>query len=161
MGTGWLGKVGVCIRTNGTVRHAVEGDLEQLLELYRHLHTREKPPALDVHLREVWNEMLGDSKMHILVVGKDDELVSSSTLVVVRNLTRGTRAYAWIENVVTHSEYRRQGYGKYVVEKALAIAWHEQCYKVMLMTGNDGAIQFYEKCGFELGKTGLVAYPSD
>ena len=132
-GTGRLGRVGVCLGTNPTVRRAVEGDLEQLLELYRHLHTREKPPALDVHLRELWSEMLADRNLHVLVAEKDRKLIATRTLVLARNLTRGARPFGLIENVVTPAELRRKGYGKYVVGEALKIAWQNGCYKVMLL----------------------------
>ena len=159
-GTGWFRRMEVWLSTSA-VRHAVEGDLEQLLELYRHLHHREEPPALDSHLQELWSEMLADHNMHILVIEKDDHLLASCTLVVVRNLTRAAHPYALIENVVTHANYRREGYGKRVIDKALKIAWHRDCYKVMLMTGNESVVEFYEKCGFKIGeKTGLVAYPN-
>ena len=161
MGTGWLGRVGTCLGTNEVVRHAVEGDLEQLLELYQHLHRDEPLLAIDNRVRQLWSEMLADDKMHILVAEIDASLVASCVLVVIPNLTRGARPYGLIENVVTHSDHRRRGYGKGVVEGALKIAWETECYKVMLLTGNESAVQFYEKCGFVQGiKTGLVAYPN-
>ena len=159
-GIGWLGRVGVCLSTNEAVRHAVEGDLEQLLELYRHLHPSEKPPTFDALLQDLWGEMLADRNMHVLVAEKDRKLIATCTLVVVRNLTRGARPYGLIENLVAHTEYRHKGYGKLVMKEALEIAWQQNCYKAMLLTGNEGAVQFYERCGFASGvKTGLVAYP--
>ena len=161
VGIGWLGKVGVCIRTNEAVRHAVEGDLEQLLELYQHLHRDEPLLAIDNRVRQLWSEMLADDKMHVLLTEEGGALVSSCTLTVITNLTRCARPYGLMENVVTHSDHRRRGYGKRVVEGALKIAWETECYKVMLLTGNESAVQFYEKCGFVQGiKTGLVAYPN-
>ncbi len=160
-GTGWLDRVGVCLGTKATIRHAIEGDLEQLLELYRHLNPSDPSLTVDTSVRQLWSEMLVDNNMHILVIEKDDHLLASCTLVVVQNLTRGARPYGLIENVVTHAEHRRQGYGKQVIGEALRIAWQDECYKVMLLTGNESAVQFYEKCGFVRGvKTGLVAYPA-
>ncbi len=162
MDIGWLGRVGVCLGTNPTVRRAVEGDLEQLLELYRHLHRDEPLLAMDHRVRQLWSEMLADDKMHILVIGGNDHLLAPCTLVLVQNLTRGARPYGLLENVVTHAEHRHRGHGKRVVEEALAIAWQNMCYKTMLLTGNPAAVEFYEKCGFVRGvKTGLVAYPTD
>jgi len=69
-----------------------------------------------------------------------------------------------IENVVTHAEYRRRGFGTSILQYALEIAWENKCYKVMLLTGSkDPAIhQFYEKTGFKMGiKTGFVANAID
>ncbi len=150
----------MCTDTDHTLRHVENGDLEELLELYRHLHPRDPLPIVNARLRAQWRQMLADDNMHILVAVADAGLVASCTLVLVRNLTHGARPYGLIENVVTRAEMRRRGYGRQVVEGALAIAWQNDCYKVMLMTGNASALQFYEHCGFELGvKTGLVAYP--
>lgn len=146
--------------TSPTVRHAEHDDLEELLELYTHLHPGDPSPTLDARLRAQWDKMLADDNIHILVTVADAGLVASCTLVLVRNLTRGARPYGLIENVVTRAEMRRRGYGRGVVEEALAIAWQNNCYKVMLMTGNASALQFYDRCGFVQGvKTGLVAYP--
>ena len=146
--------------TNPTVRHAENDDLEELLELYQHLHSGDPSPIINAPLRAQWGEMLADANMHILVTVADAGLVASCVLVAVPNLTRSARPYGLIENVVTRAEMRRRGYGRQVIEGALAIAWRNNCYKVMLMTGNASALQFYRQCGFVQGvKTGLVAYP--
>ncbi len=59
---------------------------------------------------------------------------------------------------MTHAEYRRRGIGTYVLQHALSVAWDRQCYKVMLLTGRDGAHAFYEQAGFTKGtKTAFVA----
>jgi GNAT superfamily N-acetyltransferase len=67
-----------------------------------------------------------------------------------------------IENVVTHPDHRRQGFGGQVLQYALQIAWDQNCYKVMLLTGRkeESTMVFYEKAGFVRGvKTGFIAYP--
>ena len=90
----------------------------------------------------------------------DGPLVSSCTLTVTPNLTRGTRPYGLIENVVTHANFRRRGLGQQLIDHALQMAWQQRCYKVMLLTGQQAAHHFYEECGFRKGiKTGFVAYP--
>jgi GNAT superfamily N-acetyltransferase len=92
-----------------------------------------------------------------------EELVSTCALAVIPNLTRGCRPYGVIENVVTHASHRRRGYGTALLRAALARAWREGCYKVMLMTGrkDDETFHFYRSAGFDSDeKQAFVAMPA-
>jgi GNAT superfamily N-acetyltransferase len=67
-----------------------------------------------------------------------------------------------IENVVTHINHRRMGYGKSLLAHTLDFAWSADCYKVMLMTSrkDTGTRQFYESAGFDShAKLAYVAKP--
>jgi GNAT superfamily N-acetyltransferase len=78
-------------------------------------------------------------------------------LVVIKNLTRGASPYALIEGVVTHPDYRNRGIGTRLLRLAQEMAREIGCYKVMLLTGRENAIPFYEKAGFSRGsKTGFI-----
>lgn len=145
------------------IREACQQDLEALLELYRHLHATDAPLPDGPALREVWDQMRSDPKVHCLVADVQGELVASCVLVIIPNLTRGARPYGLIENVVTHAAHRRQGIATRLLGHALQLAWGKNCYKVMLLTGSQSEAihQFYEKAGFvNGGKTGFVARPS-
>jgi GNAT superfamily N-acetyltransferase len=87
------------------------------------------------------------------VAEADGRLVSSCSLSIIPNLTRGGRPYAVIENVVTDADWRRRGLGRQVLAAATAQAWAAGCYKVMLATGSrrEATLQFYEGAGFERG----------
>jgi len=81
----------------------------------------------------------------------------------VPNLTRGARAFGLIENVVTHGDHRKKGLATRVLTHALQIAWDNDCYKVMLLTGSEkeSILRFYEQAGFKRNiKTGFIAYPA-
>lgn len=80
----------------------------------------------------------------------DGQIVSSCVCVIVPNLTRNVRPYAWIENVVTHERYRGKGYASQCLEYAKTIAEQRGCYKIMLMTGSKKAetLHFYEQAGY-------------
>ncbi len=87
------------------------------------------------------------------------EIVASCTLAIIKNLTRNLRPYGLIENVITHPDYRRKGYGTEVLHKAVQIATEQNCYKVMLLTGSksEDTLRFYKKAGFVQGvKTGFI-----
>ena len=93
-----------------------------------------------------------DNPNHFCLVIEDEgTIVSSCILVIVKNLTRNARPYALIENVVTHEDYRKKGYGTAILKRAMEIAKEENCYKVMLMTSSkeEQIFRFYEKSGFD------------
>ena len=84
-------------------------------------------------------------------------------LITAPNLMRGGRQHAFIENVVTHADYRRRGFGKAIVNHALREAWRAGCYKAMLLSGSKRpeVHRFYASCGFRADdKTGFVARPA-
>ena len=94
----------------------------------------------------------------VILVGEfGGRLAASCSLVVVPNLTRGGSSYGLIENVVTHSDYRKRGFGRQLLTAASDAAWQAGCYKVMLMTGSKKpeTLNFYGSAGFEQSKTGF------
>ncbi len=134
-----------------TLRLLAETDLDALLGLYTELHPADAPLPEHARVLEVWRAMLGDPKLHCLGGFLDAQLVTSCTLLLVPNLTRGCRPYALIENVVTTTAYRGRGYGRAILQHACDIAWQHGCYKVMLQTGrkDDATLAFYESAGFD------------
>ena len=145
------------------VRHIKKGELEDLLELYQHLHQKDAPLPAKSELNSLWENIFSNSLLHYFVVedGENSKLVSSCTISIIPNLTRGARPYGIIENVVTHEEFRKEGFGTAVLKFALKEAWKNNCYKVVLTTGRQDAeiISFYEGAGFQKGiKTGYIAY---
>jgi GNAT superfamily N-acetyltransferase len=138
------------------IRAAQQNDLQRLLDLYQHLNAHDARGTPDEAV-VVFERFLLYPGSAILVGQINAELVTSCTLVVIPNLTRGGSPYALIENVVTHAAYRNRGFGKAILKAAVERAWPEGCYKAMLMTGSKKAstIAFYEAAGFEQTKTGF------
>ncbi|HRD75589.1 MAG TPA: GNAT family N-acetyltransferase [Hyphomicrobiaceae bacterium] len=139
-----------------SIRALEAPDLPQLLELYPHLNPSDEVPSLEVAGRRLADlrSYRGSEIFAGFVFGR---MVSSCTLIVIPNLTRGGLPYGLIENVVTHTAHRGQGYGKELLKVAAAAAWQASCYKVMLMTGSKqpATLAFYEAAGFEQSKTGF------
>ncbi|MGN0448776.1 MAG: GNAT family N-acetyltransferase [Ruminococcus sp.] len=70
--------------------------------------------------------------------------------IIITNLTRNIRPYAFIENVVTHADYRGKGYATMCLNHAKELAQKADCYKMMLLTGskNHRTLNFYKKAGY-------------
>ena len=92
-----------------TVREIKKNELSDLLELYTHLHELGVPENSG-HLQNTWAAICSDENHRIIVCEVNGKLVSSFVCVIIPNLTRNIRPYAFIENVVTHTVYRGKGY---------------------------------------------------
>jgi GNAT superfamily N-acetyltransferase len=142
------------------IREAEEKDLPQLLELYTHLHG-DTAPIVNAELEGLWKEILAGRNHHVIIGLADGEIISSCVLIVVPNLTRDQRPYAFIENVVTHSEHRGKGYALEVMGFARCVARANGCYKLMLMTSSklEATRRFYERAGYNSeDKTAFVQW---
>ena len=132
------------------IRLANPDDLSGILTLYRQLNPGD--PLLDTAAAEkVWSALLSCGLTTVFVADTAGQPVSSCTLAIVPNLSRGARPYAVIENVVTHADHRRSGLGSAVLRAALDKAWGADCYKVLLATGSrrESTLRFYEGAGFQ------------
>ncbi len=144
------------------VREIGEGDLAALLALYAHLHQQDDPLPDSGIVETVWQHIQSSPDFFALGGYVDEQLICSCCLVLVPNLTRGCRPYGVIENVVTHEGFRGNAYGSKLLQHTLEIAWSNNCYKVMLMTGrlNEKTFEFYESVGFDRhAKQAFIAKP--
>lgn len=142
------------------VRLIKSNELEKLLELYTHLHEKEVPEITE-NIKTMWEQICNDNNHNIIVIEKNGKLVSSCVCVIIPNLTRGIRPYAFIENVVTHEDYRSKGYATKCLNFAREIAKQKNCYKMMLLTGskNSSTIDFYKKAGYNCNdKTAFIQW---
>ncbi len=142
------------------IREITSEDLNELLELYLYLH-EEGLPEDNEHLRNTWSQIVNDPNHHIIVNVIDGKIVSSCVCVIIPNLTRGIRPYAFVENVVTHADYRSKGYATECLNYAKQIAIDNNCYKMMLLTGSkrESTLKFYENAGYNSNdKTAFIQW---
>ena len=142
------------------VREARKDDLDALLNLYLFLH-EDSIPEHDQHLRDTWNLIMEDENHHLIVNEVDGQIVSSCVCVIIPNLTRSIRPYAFVENVVTRQEYRGKGLATACLNYAKEIALKENCYKMMLLTGSKDpkTLRFYESAGYNSSdKTAFIQW---
>jgi len=129
------------------VREAGVGDFAGVLRLYGQLHP--KDPVVEDGA-EVFEEIVRTPGLRIFVLEEDGQIVATTYLNVIPNLTRSAAPYAVIENVVVDESRRGTGLGKEIMAVTLAAAWDAGCYKAMLMTGSrtPATHAFYRACGF-------------
>lgn len=142
------------------IREAAPGDLDEILNLYLYLHETDVPQKTE-HLYETWNKIINDQSHHLIVCVIDGRIVSSCVCVIIPNLTRNVRPYAFIENVVTHKDHRGKGYATDCLNYARQIAEDNNCYKMMLLTGSksEATLQFYKNAGYNCSdKTAFIRW---
>jgi len=125
-------------------------ELDKLINLYGFLHPGAEKSD-DNALHHTWHEITTYQDRYIyFVIEADERLVSSCNISIIPNLTNESRPFAVIENVITHPDYRRRGFGIKVLEAAIQHAWQNGCYKIMLLSNNERveAHRLYEKAGF-------------
>ena len=142
------------------VREIRENELNELLELYLHLH-EDAIPEMSEHLKKTWKAIMQDGYLHIIVNIVDEKIVSSCVCVIIPNLTRNVRPYALVENVVTHSDYRGKGYATECLHFVKRIAESMNCYKMILLTGSkqEATLNFYSNAGYNSSdKTAFIQW---
>ena len=114
-----------------TVREIRESELNNLLELYKHLHELGVPENSE-HLQNTWSAICNDVNHHIIVCEVDGKIVTSCVCVIIPNLTRNIRPYAKAD-----------------------------CYKMMLLTGSksESTLNFYKQAGYNCtDKTAFIQW---
>lgn len=142
------------------VREAREDDLKEILELYLCLH-EDSVPEQSEYLSHTWEQIIRDENHHLIVNEIDGRIVSSCVCVIIPNLTRNARPYAFVENVVTHIAFRGQGLASECLEYAKKAAQQSNCYKMMLLTGSkdEKTLDFYRNAGYNSNdKTAFIQW---
>lgn len=142
------------------IREAADCDFDGLMKLYMQLHDNPFPEK-DERVSEIWSGILADKNHHLIVAVEDGRIVSSCVCVIIPNLTRGQRPYAFVENVITDEAYRCRGLATACLNFARDIAVRENCYKIMLLTGSkdDSTLRFYERAGYNRNdKTAFIQW---
>ena len=139
---------------NPIIRPAQTADLPALLPRYAQLTGGTVPPN-PTRATQVFQQIQDNPLLTIFVLTIDNTPVATCMLAVTPCLTHDARPFATIENVVTDAAHRQRGYGRAVLDAAVAAAWDAHCYKVMLATGSSRpeTLRFYQTAGFTRGKT--------
>ena len=133
------------------IRELNEADLESLIKLYEQLDGKNGAFAVE-DARPIWkNEIAENPNIKYFGAVENGKVVSTCFCAIIPNLTRLGGAICFVENVVTDKDFRKQGLGKKVMDKAIEFAREKNCYKVILESGawRTEAHQFYRNLGFD------------
>jgi len=132
-----------------SIRFAELADYEDIVSLMKQLNPKDKSD-FGAPTYSSYRNILKSANFDIIVATQDNFVVSTCYLNHIPNITWGGAPYAFIENVVTDSKYRRQGLGTQCLKHAMDISIARGCFKIMLMTSqlDDKTIRFYTNCGF-------------
>ena len=133
------------------LRELNENDLESLIKLYEQLDGANGNYSAE-DARQIWkSEIEGNNKLKYFGAVENGKVISTCYVLIIPNLTRLGSSIAFVENVVTDKDYRGQGLGRKVMEKAIDFARERNCYKVILQSASfrKEAHQFYKNIGFD------------
>jgi hydroxyethylthiazole kinase-like uncharacterized protein yjeF len=136
-------------------RIAAKDDLRGILTLYRSWADEEQAAGHEIEIaaaEAVFQRAIANGAVYFIATD-NDIVIASCYVAVIQNLTWGGRSIAFIENVITDKQYRRQGIGKTVMLMALDYAKDCGCYKVTLQSNAKRceAHGFYRAMGFDGG----------
>ena len=75
-------------------------------------------------------------------------IISNENDVVSGGFITFSQKISLITDIYTNTKYRKQGYGKRIVENLLKLSKNENVYLV----SKEHNLEFYKKCGFEIAK---------
>lgn len=148
------------------IRTATENDLPRILELYLQLSIPPVEdgsldnPVLDSH-RQAFADITALPGCEVIVAEEDGEVIGTSMLTVVPNLTHDGKPWIIVENVVVDNKYRRIGAGKLLMEYIKTKALETGCCKIQLMSDKrrtEEAHKFYKAIGYNATAEGFRMY---
>lgn len=130
-------------------RTLTETDIPSLIDLYKQLDPVNESMELE-ESKQIWEKICEDKNIKYFVAVDGDKVVATCWSCLMPNMTHHGRPICFIENVVTHKDYRKQGLGKKVIQMATEDAKENNCYMVCLLSNSKRteAHKFYEKIGF-------------
>jgi len=147
------------------VRAATEEDIPRILELYRELvittseAEKGQSPSQDDYQR-VFDEISASPGYELLVAEEQGEVAGSVVLLIVPNLSHEALPWAVVENLVVDQRYQGKGFGRLLMEYAIARAKEAGCYKIGLSSDKRRreAHRFYSSLGFKASAHGFRLY---
>lgn len=129
---------------NISIRALAQSDMDAVIELLQSIS--EFTPSKSEYFL-IWNSFCQQTNVHSLVAVIDTQIVGYGSIVIEKKIRGGKLGH--IEDIVTHSLYRKKGIGKAIIDALFDFAKLNGCYKVALQC-KEHNVEFYEKCGYEV-----------
>ena len=129
---------------NISIRGVVQSDMDAVIELLQSIS--EFIPSKSSYL-PIWNNFSEQTNVHSLVAILENQIVGYGSIVIERKIRGGKAGH--IEDIVSHSLFRKKGIGRAILDALFDIAKLNDCYKVSLQC-KEYNIEFYEKFGFHV-----------
>ena len=146
------------------IRQANKNDITQmvpLLDEVSKLHIEKRPDVFKTRayeeIKSNLEEMIQDES-NIILIAEDKQVAVGVIICKVREINNHTNLkntkVLWINEICVKQEYRRNGIGRSLIEKAKEIAKANNCLRLELNCWelNEGAMKFYEKQGLTTQK---------
>jgi predicted GNAT family N-acyltransferase len=138
------------------IRHIESNDyFKGYLDLIN-VFTREPVVKTFEEFKDVLSKIYSQNS-EIYVIEKNDKIISSIHLLYEYKVHNNFKLVCHIEDVVTDTEYRNQGYASILLKYAVQKAEEKKCYKIVL-SSNENNKQFYINNGFLLKGVELCKY---
>ncbi len=95
-----------------------------------------------------------------MVAKYQGEVVGSMVLLIGPNLSHSAWPWALVENPIIDQGHRRRGFGRVLMDYAVAWAREARCYRIVLSSDKRRreAHRFYRSLGFEASAHGFRLY---
>ncbi len=146
------------------IRQANNNDITQMIQLLYEvakLHSEKRPDVFKIksheEIKSNLEEMIQDES-NIILIAEDKQIVVGVIICKIREINNHTNLkntkVLWINEICVKQEYRRNGIGHSLIEKAKEIAKANNCLRLELNCWelNEGAMKFYENQGLTTQK---------
>lgn len=144
------------------IRKIKKGEIDSLLDLYKHYTAEENIPVIDINTKnEIWEAIVQNPCINYFVKEINQKIIASCILTITPSFIRGGKAFGFIEHVVVHRDFRKMGLAKELINSVLDYGWEHGCTEVMLLSGshNKVAHQLYNTLEFdENRKKGFIQF---
>ena len=128
---------------------------EQMAEVIELLQSiSEFKPKSDQYDR-IWSDFDSQANVHSVVAVLDNLVVGYGSLTIETKIRGGKIGH--IEDIVTHSEYRKQGIGIIILDRLYEI-WRENGSFKFALECKEHNVSFYEKCGYMVSGLSMQRY---